>query len=296
MQEVACTRSKVKLGCDICDHLEEVINQLMDLPHKSNNLSKEAHAADDEGHTADFTVVQEASCTRSKVKLGCDICDHLEEVINQLLDLPHKSNNLSKEAEALDNDLYNADLPIGQEESSSASKDRIMCETVSKLEKAIEEMDNLECEHDNLNKEAHAADDEGHTTDIPVVQEAPCIRHKVELSRDIYGSLEERIPRLMGLPFKSNEVSKEAEDLVNIFNTPEMPAVQEESFSASKDRIMCEAASNLEKAVEEFNKLESEHDSLNKKVGSSFHSYYHCLIGLVVTFSPLDLRLKLRDV
>jgi hypothetical protein len=54
---------------------------------------------------------------------------------------------------------------------------------------------------------------------------------------------------------------------------------------------MCEAVSKLDKT-----KLESEHDSLNKEVGSSFHSYCHCLVGLVVTCSPLDLELRLIDV
>jgi hypothetical protein len=59
---------------------------------------------------------------------------------------------------------------------------------------------------------------------------------------------------------------------------------------------VCEAINKLEKAVEEMEKLECEYDSLNKEVGSSFHSYCHCLIGLVVTCSPLDLRLRLMDV
>jgi hypothetical protein len=58
---------------------------------------------------------------------------------------------------------------------------------------------------------------------------------------------------------------------------------------------MCETVNKLDKTVE-VDKLESEHDSLNKEVGCSFHSYCHCLIGLVVTYSPFDLKLRLIDV
>jgi hypothetical protein len=61
-----------------------------------------------------------------------------------------------------------------------------------------------------------------------------------------------------------------------------LPLQQEETCSASKVRTVCETVHKLEKAVEEVDKLECEDDSLNKQVGSSFHSYCHCLIGLVV--------------
>jgi hypothetical protein len=56
--------------------------------------------------------------------------------------------------------------------------------------------------------------------------------------------------------------------LDNYWHTSDQPVVQESSFSASKERILCEPASNLEKAVEEMDNLECEPGSLNKEVGS----------------------------
>jgi hypothetical protein len=53
---------------------------------------------------------------------------------------------------------------------------------------------------------------------------------------------------------------------------------------------MRETVNKLEKAIEEMDNLECEHDGLNKEVGSSFHSYCDCLVGLVVTCSPLELK------
>jgi hypothetical protein len=78
-------------------------------------------------------------------------------------------------------------------------------------------------------------------------------------------------------------------------HTTDLPPVHEASCLSLKDRIVCEAVNDLEKAVEEVDKLEYEHDNLNKEVGSSFHLYCHCLIFLVVTCSLLELGLKLRD-
>jgi hypothetical protein len=59
---------------------------------------------------------------------------------------------------------------------------------------------------------------------------------------------------------------------------------------------MHEAVNNLEKEVEEVEKVECESDSLNKQVGSSIHSCCHCLIDVEITFSRLDLRLRLRAI
>jgi hypothetical protein len=73
-----------------------------------------------------------------------------------------------------------------------------------------------------------------------------------------------------------------------------LPLQQEASSSASKERIMCETVNKVDRTVEEVDKLECEDDSLNKEVSSSFHSYCHCLICLVVTCSPLGLKMRLR--
>jgi hypothetical protein len=58
--------------------------------------SVSVHVTDDEGHCTDVLLEQEASCSRHEVKLGCDIYNQPEEVIERLLDLPHKCDSLSK--------------------------------------------------------------------------------------------------------------------------------------------------------------------------------------------------------
>jgi hypothetical protein len=79
-------------------------------------------------------------------------------------------------------------------------------------------------------------------------------------------------------------------------HTSDLPPEQVASCSATEERIRCEAVHNQDKEIEEVEKMECESDTLNEEVGSSFHSYCHCLIGLAVTFPPLDLRLRLRDI
>jgi hypothetical protein len=66
--------------------------------------------------------------------------------------------------------------------------------------------------------------------------------------------------------------------------------------SATEERIGREAVHNLDKEIEEVEKMECESDTLNEEVGSSFHSCCHCLIGVEVTCSPLALRLRFRDI
>jgi hypothetical protein len=56
--------------------------------------------------------------------------------------------------------------------------------------------------------QAHAADDEGHGTDMPLEQEVSCTRHKVKLRGDICNQLEEVTDRLLDLPHKCDNLSK----------------------------------------------------------------------------------------
>jgi hypothetical protein len=56
-------------------------------------------------------------------------------------------------------------------------------------------------------------------------------------------------------------------------HTTDLQLEQEATSSLSMERILREAVTHLEKAVKALEELECEHDSLNKEVGFSFHSY-----------------------
>jgi hypothetical protein len=67
-------------------------------------------------------------------------------------------------------------------------------------------------------------------------------------------------------------------------HTTDLQLEYEKSCVALKNRIVCETLNKVDKSVRELDKLEYECDTLNKEVGFSYHSYCHCLIGLVVTW------------